>query len=42
MVKSLNDRGIEPFVMTPAAALDFMLAEAQRWGKVIRDKNITQ
>lgn len=41
MVKSLNDRGIEPFVMTPAAALDFMLAEAQRWGKVIRDKNIT-
>ena len=42
IAKSLLDRGIEPFVMTPAASLDFMRAEAQRWEKVIREKNITQ
>jgi tripartite-type tricarboxylate transporter receptor subunit TctC len=39
--RSLIDRGIEPFVMTPAASLDFMRGEAQRWEKVIKDKNIT-
>lgn len=42
VAKSLQERGIEPFVMTPAASLDFVRAEAQRWEKVIREKNITQ
>jgi tripartite-type tricarboxylate transporter receptor subunit TctC len=40
--RSLQERGIEPFVMTPAASLEFMRAEAQRWETVIRDKKITQ
>ena len=40
--RSLQERGIDPFVMTPAASLEFMRAEAQRWETVIRDKKITQ
>lgn len=40
-VKALADRGLEPLVQSPAEGLAFMRREAQRWEKLIKDKNIS-
>ena len=40
MAKALGERGLELIVQTPAESLEAIRGEAQRWEKVIRDKNI--
>ena len=41
VAKAFAERGLEVIVQTPAASLDFTRSDAQRWEKVIKDKNIT-
>ena len=40
--KKLVDAGADPAPGTPAQLADFLKSELERWGKVIRDKNIKQ
>lgn len=40
MARALGERGLELIVQTPTESLDAIRSEAQRWEKVIRDKNI--
>ena len=40
--KKLVDAGADPGARTPAQLADFLKSELERWGKVIRDKNIKQ
>ena len=35
-----TDLGAEPMIMTPAELKTYMAAEAQKWGKVVREANI--
>lgn len=41
VAKAFAERGLDVIVQTPAASLDFLRGDAQRWEKVIKDKNIT-
>jgi tripartite-type tricarboxylate transporter receptor subunit TctC len=41
IAKALADRGLDVIVQTPAESLEFMRNDAQRWEKLIKDKNIT-
>ncbi|HSV81844.1 MAG TPA: tripartite tricarboxylate transporter substrate binding protein [Ramlibacter sp.] len=41
IAKALADRGLDVIVQTPAESLEFMRNDAQRWEKVIKDKNIS-
>lgn len=41
IAKAMAERGLDILALTPAASLDYLLNDAQRWEKVIRDKNIT-
>lgn len=39
--KALGDRGLDVIVQTPAESLEFIRTDAQRWEKVIKDKNVS-
>jgi tripartite-type tricarboxylate transporter receptor subunit TctC len=41
VAKAFAERGLDTIVQTPAASLEFTRSDAQRWEKVIKDKNIT-
>ncbi len=41
IAKALTDRGLEPFVQSPADSLEFVRQDALRWERVIREKNIS-
>ncbi len=41
MVKTMEDQGAEIDMLTGAAFTKFMESESAKWGKVIKDKNIT-
>ena len=41
VAKALADRGLDTIIQTPAVSQEFMRGDAQRWEKVIKDKNIT-
>ena len=41
VVKSMADRGLDLIVQTPAESLEFIRTDAQRWERVIKDKNIS-
>lgn len=39
--KALGDRGLDVIVQTPAESLEYIRTDAQRWEKVIKDKNVS-
>lgn len=41
VVKSFSDRGLDVIQLSPAAGLEFIRRDAQRWEKIIKDKNIS-